>query len=478
MAYVPGYDYDVFVSYAHHDDKPDRGYETGWVTELVAGLRNQLAQDLGSEAIVWMDHEHRGHEPAPEILKRVRRCATMISVLSPSFMNSKWCQQELECFYETLQNHIHPRSDTRVFPVLPKEVEREKRPPKLQALPGYRFLFKDANGVLHRADWRKDHGGGWEYHCELDRLSRDLADELTAIKGPAPNPPESGPRVLLGEATDDVASHRSHALTYLRQASVMVLPSRGECLYSRSDQEFSEAFAEDLKQCHVFVQLLGAFPGRRPSDNAKLQYECARKAGKPVLQWQPPDLDIDAVFDDAHRRWLMELAEEGEDVYRISREEFLASVVREANAVSEWAEWPRQLCKVRLGPELDSPLIGAIRDTLRGVRDIRGARINTVASSHEPLAETLKYLHGLMFVYVEDGPEMERRILKYHDLLSTLEFPIPFRLYQRPQDNHEYLQVDLDGLRSIDGRRGLNTEALEEFTKEVWARSNLSSKGL
>ena len=39
MPFVPGYRHDIFVSYAHVDDKPLLGAKEGWVTILVAARR-------------------------------------------------------------------------------------------------------------------------------------------------------------------------------------------------------------------------------------------------------------------------------------------------------------------------------------------------------------------------------------------------------------------------------------------------------
>jgi hypothetical protein len=44
MAYVPTYEHDIFVSYAHVDDEPIGGAEEGWVTCLVNNLDSLLAQ--------------------------------------------------------------------------------------------------------------------------------------------------------------------------------------------------------------------------------------------------------------------------------------------------------------------------------------------------------------------------------------------------------------------------------------------------
>jgi hypothetical protein len=65
VPYVPQYEYDIFVSYAHVDDDPLPGANEGWVSTLVRSLKTRLAQKLGrSDAYsLWMDHELSGSEP-------------------------------------------------------------------------------------------------------------------------------------------------------------------------------------------------------------------------------------------------------------------------------------------------------------------------------------------------------------------------------------------------------------------------------
>ena len=47
MVFVPGYEHDIFVSYAHVDDQPLPGAEQGWITTLIDGLKNRLGANLG-----------------------------------------------------------------------------------------------------------------------------------------------------------------------------------------------------------------------------------------------------------------------------------------------------------------------------------------------------------------------------------------------------------------------------------------------
>jgi hypothetical protein len=99
MAFIPGYEHDVFVSYAHVDDRPfidaAAGQErsSGWVSTLVRHLKNELAQKVGrSDAVsVWFDSNNlRGnHKLTDEIAARLAHAASFVAILSPGYIASQ-----------------------------------------------------------------------------------------------------------------------------------------------------------------------------------------------------------------------------------------------------------------------------------------------------------------------------------------------------------------------------------------------------
>ena len=108
----PGH--DLFISYAHVDDLPLFG--TKWVSTLLQDLRNLLAQKMGRlDACIWWDEtELRGnHDVTSEIRTILQQSATLLMVLSPSYVKSKWCMQEKDLFFEVLGG----KAQGRVFVV-------------------------------------------------------------------------------------------------------------------------------------------------------------------------------------------------------------------------------------------------------------------------------------------------------------------------------------------------------------------------
>jgi hypothetical protein len=104
MVFNPNLGSDLFISYARVDDEPVFGVK--WVSTLLQDLRNLLAQKTGrldAFSIWWDETDLRGnHAVTPEIRTAVQQSATMLLVLSPGYLESQWCRQEKDLFFEVL----------------------------------------------------------------------------------------------------------------------------------------------------------------------------------------------------------------------------------------------------------------------------------------------------------------------------------------------------------------------------------------
>jgi hypothetical protein len=96
MAFVPNYDHDVFVSYAHIDNQG----ETAWVSTLLRHLDTDLRQRLGTKDLrIWIDEDLSGNRPlTPEIMRSIQRSATLLVVMSSGYLTSEWCARERNAF--------------------------------------------------------------------------------------------------------------------------------------------------------------------------------------------------------------------------------------------------------------------------------------------------------------------------------------------------------------------------------------------
>ena len=98
---IPGYEYDIFISYRQKDNKGDR-----WVSEFVEALKNELESTFKEEISVYFDiNPHDGLLETHDVdasLKEKLKCLVFIPVLSRTYCDIKsfaW-KNEFETFVE------------------------------------------------------------------------------------------------------------------------------------------------------------------------------------------------------------------------------------------------------------------------------------------------------------------------------------------------------------------------------------------
>ncbi len=310
MGYIDPDRPDVFISYAHLDDEPvGEPEEPGWVTALYRRIGKQLRKRLGSGACdVWMDHRFTtGDELTEDLDRRVRESALLLIVLSPSYVNSRWCGRELDRFLSQ-RGGREPGELSRVLVV---EFDRVKRPERLQDVLGKLFWREDFDNpavtcTLGYPKLIHDDQDGKRYNQRLNSLVCDLADRLTQIRElgaiPPPGPPVGGgaspsrATIFLAKATNDLADEHLEVRDYLVQQGFAVVP---EGDYPRDEPGCLAQVRADLARSVLAVQLLSGLPGRKLEGSVRylvaLQRDCALERGLPILGWRSPGLDLDEV---------------------------------------------------------------------------------------------------------------------------------------------------------------------------------------
>jgi hypothetical protein len=297
MAFVPGFEHDVFISYAHFDNEPDT-QEIRWVSRFQADLKVALRQRLGVDPNIFFDNRNLQNQFLDELMQNARGAAAFIAIMSPSYMKREWTIKELEAFHSnnsTGQNRLVP---VELLPVLESECH-----PTLLQVKRAPFYWKDPLeediALKLTPKFNPD-----KYEQRLQGLAHRMEGLLRAIRDRSPKPadakgPLTGETILLAQVTNDLYDERDQVVAYLNQFGAKILP---EGDYKQGGPEFAEAFKADLAQAGLFVQLLGPYRSNRPPDllaegstdprsYAQFQYDTAKAAGKPVLQWRRPDIN-------------------------------------------------------------------------------------------------------------------------------------------------------------------------------------------
>jgi len=465
MAYVPDYDHDVFVSYAHLDDQG----ESAWVTNLVRHLDTEVRQRLGTKDLrIWIDHSLDGNRPlTPEIMQAIRRSAALIVITSPSYIASEWCVRERNAFLGFARDCV---AAGRIFIVRCRDIDPEAMPPELGDLLGFKFWTQDtdAGGVARPLDLQERAYGTVVLNLS-DKLAQKLKEMKTArVTGTRSPAPAVAEHIFLARSTDDMETREGELVGYLTQAGLGILP---ETWYSEDNEhEFRAAMQADLNRCSAFVQLLSRLSGRRTRFAGGrrfpvIQHDIAKNVGKPVLQWREVTDDPAAVEDEAHRMLL-------EGARACGFEEFQRAVV-------EAAQRKAQTPKPR-GANV-AVFVNADRDDLDMARRLSELLAQQGVECYWPivegspekvrqdLEENLKACDGLVLLYgvsepswVRDQLRQGRKILSQRDrALAALA------IYLAPPPQKTELAVALPGLITLDGRAGVPPEMLRQFVERL-----------
>jgi Tol biopolymer transport system component len=104
-AIIPGFEYDIFISYRQNDNKRD-----SWVTKFVEALRDELDATLKEQVTIYFDENpHDGlheHHEVDDSLREKLKCLILIPVVSQTFCDPKsfaW-EHEFKVFVEMAGN--------------------------------------------------------------------------------------------------------------------------------------------------------------------------------------------------------------------------------------------------------------------------------------------------------------------------------------------------------------------------------------
>ena len=248
MAYVPGYSHDVFVSYAHDDNEMVRFPNgQGWVDTLVDKLHRLLKPRLGSRDLeFFLDRElMRPNVPiTSQLLDAARSSATLVVVMSPSYLVSPWCDRERRAFLDVVKDRVASGS---IFLVRAVPVDHDKEPEELRDLTGIK-LYTPVEGPEKYRTLGYPDSNELPFISSITRLAGELAEQLKRARGGAADGPSTpgssgelamprtGKHVFVALATDDLEDREVELRSHLQQAGLEVLPSP-QSRYPMTDME-------------------------------------------------------------------------------------------------------------------------------------------------------------------------------------------------------------------------------------------------
>jgi tetratricopeptide (TPR) repeat protein len=201
---IPGYEYDIFISYRQKDNKHD-----GWVTEFVDNLRGELESTFKEEINVYFDNNpHDGLLETHDVdssLKEKLKCLILIPVLSRTYCDPKsfaW-EHELKPFIELATNDnfglkVMLKSGnvaSRVLPVRIHELDNDDLKLCEETLDGILravdFIYKSA-GVNRPLRSNEDHPhdnlNRIYYRDQLNKVANAIDEIIDSLKSVSQSP--------------------------------------------------------------------------------------------------------------------------------------------------------------------------------------------------------------------------------------------------------------------------------------------------
>lgn len=281
---------EIFISYAHLDDETALASEEGWITLLHRMLELRLAQLLGERPRVWRDPQMIGNAPITRSLEeKLSSAEIMISVITPRYLKSDWCQREIQAFFERFGE------PTRIFKVIKTQVPLERIPEPVRDSLSYLFFRQDPD--TKRVRELKPQAPEFDdrlYDLAYDlRLTIERVETHDGEEPAAGATPADGLTVFLADTTHDLEEMHERIRRELVEHGHRVLPA-GELPRHRDAAvaAVEAALGESDFAIHLVGGTYGFVPEGAETSILEIQEQLsgrrAEAAGLPRLIYRPP----------------------------------------------------------------------------------------------------------------------------------------------------------------------------------------------
>ena len=211
--------HDIFVSYSHLDNERAPGQDTGWVEAFEKTLTIQLGQRLGRSVNVWRDRALRAGKVLDKALEaELAQSKTLVSLISPGYLQSKYCRQELAWFSRsaTQGEPLVAAVYSRVIPVLLNNIPEHDWPAECTDLLAQPF-HDGERGEMGRPLTP----GSQAFVDAIDQLVDALAELLEHMEeGPyTPALPTPSPKPVAGKRKAYFPSRRGSRVSEFAQTN-------------------------------------------------------------------------------------------------------------------------------------------------------------------------------------------------------------------------------------------------------------------
>lgn len=317
-AYVPGFDYDIFISYAHVDDLE------GWVQAFHEGLEIKLAQRFGriGRVQIWRDKKLSGDALFDDVIKnRINKSALFLALNSHGYNESDYCKQEVDWFHDKASGDeygVRIGERMRFFNVRLYDIPHTQWPEEFGRTSGFAFYDPDADEPLPAGDKA--------YQSQLNTLVKAIDNNVKAfhekasLTQPPSTPAPTTERQPAAESFDIFVAEVADTQRDTRKRLVSDLERQGFTVHERFPPpypaaEHEQAVTAAMQQSLLSVHLLDDLPGADIDGDDDISYprkqiELGRQHAGSQLVWVPGHLDLEAIDDQRQKDLLKGLRDQ------------------------------------------------------------------------------------------------------------------------------------------------------------------------
>ncbi len=313
---LPGYEYDIFISYRHNDNKYD-----GWVTEFVEKLSQELNATIKDKLTIFFDKNPREglqetHHVDQSINDKIKTLI-FIPIVSQTYCDTTsfaW-NNEFKVFKRESESDPIGRNiklgngnyASRILPIRIHDIDVEDvkllESELSGALRSIDFIYRDAgvNRPLRPVDDDLAGSGGILYRNQINKLANAIKEIVQGIKvierGEVKLQPahdltarqivpttfttslpssikvqvidRQRPTIYLAWTSSDLKEQREEMAIILQKAGFNVLPSI-DC--PADDEAFKSKVAEEMKRCTCSLHMLSGEFGRRFESDEEMSF--------------------------------------------------------------------------------------------------------------------------------------------------------------------------------------------------------------
>lgn len=344
MAQASGFEYDIFISYAHDDNCPIVTGQPGWVDEFHGALNRWLKERRGlSHLAISRDRELDGSTVFDVAIKnRIKGSALFFVLHSRNYTGSEYCRQELEWFYRSHAGRfggLMVGERSRLFHILLNNIPYTKWPKELSIYgktSGFPMHDAESDGVIGDATDPSDERFTRQLRRIVDAAEAALAE--FPHRRSEPDQKTRAIRAFVADVADSLRGPRERIVAELKRREVCVIEGIPPPWDGKPHED---TLKNALASAHLSIHLLNEWAGRPISDRKgtsypRAQVEIALECDVPKLIWVPRDLELDDVEDEKYRSLLHRLAngDRGSWEYeyvQADRNNFLKLVLEKAN---------------------------------------------------------------------------------------------------------------------------------------------------